>query len=57
MIAGKGKSPADVVAQYELCLTQVTSLADTDYLGESLSVSLPVYSVSEADYYMMISPS
>jgi hypothetical protein len=46
MVAGEGKLSSDIVAQYERCLTTVTDLPHSDHFGQTLSVSLPVYSVS-----------
>jgi hypothetical protein len=46
MVAGEGKLSSDIVAQYERCLTTVADLAHSDRFGQTLSVSLPVYSVS-----------
>jgi hypothetical protein len=46
MVAGEGKLSSDIVAQYERCLMTVADLAHSDRFGQTLSVSLPVYSVS-----------
>jgi hypothetical protein len=54
MVAGDAKLPSDIVAQYERCLTNVADLAYSDRFGETLSVSLPVYSVSAFPYTISI---
>lgn len=46
MIAGANHLLAEVVTQYEDCLTKIASLADADSLDETLSVSLPLFAVS-----------
>ncbi|KAF2132227.1 hypothetical protein P153DRAFT_383117 [Dothidotthia symphoricarpi CBS 119687] len=43
MIAGEKYLLPEVVAQYEDCLTQIPSFANADSLGETLSVSLPIF--------------
>jgi hypothetical protein len=45
-IVGTGKLPSDLVTQYEECLKMVLSFGDAKSLGQNLSVSLPLFSVS-----------
>jgi len=45
-IAGEGNISSDVVAQYERCTGEIASVVDADCLGESLSISLPLFAVS-----------
>jgi hypothetical protein len=43
--AGEGNFPSEIVTQYERCLTKVADLVDSDRLGPTLLISLPIYSV------------
>lgn len=46
MVAGQDNLSADIVTQYERCLVRATDLANSECLGETLLISLPLYSVS-----------
>jgi hypothetical protein len=54
MIAGANNLPMDVVTQYQSCLTNLEDLADADSLRETLSVSLPLFAVSERSIICLI---
>lgn len=46
MVAGEGNLSKDIVTQYERCLTNAAELVAPERLGETLLISLPIYSVS-----------
>lgn len=52
MVAGQGNLPTELVAKYEQCLLRATDLSNADSLGETLLISLPLYSVSVRDRTM-----
>ncbi|KAF1913649.1 hypothetical protein BDU57DRAFT_502327 [Ampelomyces quisqualis] len=43
LVAGEGNLPADIVTQYERCLTNVAHVVHSDRLGETFLLSLPIY--------------
>jgi hypothetical protein len=44
-VAGEGNIPRDVMAQYERCLTNIVSVADSDCHAEALSLSVQLFAV------------
>ncbi|KAH7405858.1 hypothetical protein DE146DRAFT_649901 [Phaeosphaeria sp. MPI-PUGE-AT-0046c] len=44
MVAGQGNLPTEIVTQYERCLLRATDLANAECLGETLLISLPLFS-------------
>jgi hypothetical protein len=48
MVAGECSLPADIVTQYERCLINTAELVNPECLGETLLISLPIYSVSRS---------
>lgn len=54
MVAGQGNLPSELVAQYERCLLRATDLSNADCLGETLLISLPLYSVSQKSNHVDI---
>jgi hypothetical protein len=50
MVAGECNIPSDIVAQYERCVADVAGLEHSDHLGETLLISLPIYTVSMLTY-------
>jgi hypothetical protein len=48
MVAGEGSLSTDIVTHYERCLTNAAELVIPECLGETLLISLPIYSVSRS---------
>lgn len=47
LIAGANNLPTDIVTQYQCCLSSLEDLTEADLLQEVLSVSLPIFAVSQ----------
>ena len=47
LIAGANNLPTDTVTQYQCCLSSLEDLTEGDLLQEVLSVSLPIFAVSQ----------
>ena len=47
LIAGANNLPTDIVTQYQCCLSSVKDLTEADLLHEVLSISLPIFAVSQ----------